>query len=81
MLLGETIDHLAHRFRTAGDFSNEVRFPASPAFGERNRNRLLVRIHRHIGRRRLFHGSFPLHEALADSSANPRCCMARNEPP
>jgi transposase len=29
----------------------------------------------------MIHGSFPMHEALADSSANPRCCMPWNEPP
>jgi hypothetical protein len=29
----------------------------------------------------LVHGFFPMREALADSSANPRSCMPWNEPP
>ena len=81
MLLREPLHHLGDGFRAAWDLAKEPRFPASPAFGDRHRNRLLVRIHRHESCRKLVHGSFPMHEALTDSSVNPRCCMPRNGPP
>lgn len=32
-------------------------------------------VYRYVGRRRLYRGSFPMHEALTDSSANPGYCM------
>ena len=81
VLLGQAVDHLCDRFRSAWDLADKARFFASPGLGDRHRNRLLMRINRHIGRRRLFHGSFPMHEALTDSSANPHCRMPWNEPP
>jgi hypothetical protein len=81
MLGRQTLHQFSYRIRPAGNLPDKSRF-APPAFdGQRHRDRVLVRIHRHIGRRTLVHGSFPMHEALVDSSTNPRRCMPWNEPP
>lgn len=64
VFLGQPFDHLGHGVRTAWNLAQEPRFAAPPAFGDRHRYRLLVRIHRHKSRRNLVHGSFPMHEAL-----------------
>lgn len=78
---GEAIDHFGHRLRPARNFADKAYLATPTPFGDRHRDSVLVRIHRDVCHRRLFHGSFPMHEALANSSTNPRCCMPWNEPP
>jgi hypothetical protein len=81
VLGGEAIDHFGHRFRAARNFADKTHFSTPPAFGDCNRDCVLVRIHGDVSCRKLFHGSFPMREALADSPANPRSRMPWNEPP
>jgi hypothetical protein len=80
VLLGQPSDHFRHGVSATRNLAQEPRFAAPSTFGNRDRNRLLVSIHRYKGCRNLIHGSFPMHEALTDSPVNPRCCMPRNGP-
>jgi hypothetical protein len=81
VLGGEALDHFGHRFRPAWNFADKPHLATPAALGHRHRDRVLVCIHCNEGCRRLVHGSFPMHEALTGSPANPRSCMPWNEPP